>query len=385
MGLRFDEMTSKYGESAEMVFPRKDPIHLPDSFFDLCKTVYSDYPGYIPEDRQHIRQLFDPAEHDLLRHADVWVGLEDNKARLVATRHPDYGDGVVYFGYWETVADFDINKKLFSEMETWAKSRGANTIVGPIDFTTANRYRLLHNRFDSNNFQNEPFNPPYYVDYCEKLGFSLYETYFTDLIRVERVEGQVFTEPAVQRYMNNFLKSKILIHPLTSEFFLDHAHEIVDLLFNALRTNVAIMRSSHKDYDLLWNQKMARWLCPFTSLYATDRHGRIIGCIFIMPDYGELLRQCAMNRISIADINHSEHFKLLQRPRALVKTVGVDPVYKNTPLFYALCDKAFPRLRALYFDVAIALTSNNSNLKLGGMDQRAKYREYGLYRKSITR
>lgn len=42
-------------------------------------------------------------------------------------------NNLAYFGLWETIDDISVNKELFKQMFTWAKSQQIKKIIGPID------------------------------------------------------------------------------------------------------------------------------------------------------------------------------------------------------------------------------------------------------------
>ena len=136
---------------------------MPDAaFLDLPSRVYGQDPHWLGEDRESVLRQFEEASNtpDLRVWARAWPG----KARLAAFFSPNQMVDdlpTAFFGFWETEEYFPANEELFREAEDWARQQGARQLLGPINFSTFNPYRVRLNHFDKGSFPGEPYNPPW--------------------------------------------------------------------------------------------------------------------------------------------------------------------------------------------------------------------------------
>ena len=75
------------------------------------------------------------------------------------------------FGFVEFVDDADVVNALFNAVEEWAHSRGMTTIVGPMGFTDMDHEGMLTFGFDETGTMATIYNPPYYPEQMERMGY----------------------------------------------------------------------------------------------------------------------------------------------------------------------------------------------------------------------
>ena len=192
---------------------------VPEEFPAVARGVYRDDPHWIPELPMAVERAFSPSNRYFEKNS-AWMSCEAGKARLAGFYNPSLvinGRHVAFFGYWETIDDAAANRRLFSEFESWAGSKGAGAVYGPINFSTFGPYRIRLNRFEDGCFPGEPYNPPYYERLMGELGYSIAYRYYTLIGNLDTVY------PPLDRFMVPVLLEKaeqggIRFVPLTREY-----------------------------------------------------------------------------------------------------------------------------------------------------------------------
>lgn len=151
--------------------------------------------------RQFVRLPF-----DLYRESDLWVPpiVHDMALALNRDKYPFYrhseadfflaeqGDRTVgriavidnrrynryhksktgFFYYFETVEDETVAEGLVSAAADWARDRGLTLLIGPRGLLRADGHGLLVEGFGHRPAMGVPYNPAYYADLLEGLGFE---------------------------------------------------------------------------------------------------------------------------------------------------------------------------------------------------------------------
>ena len=74
------------------------------------------------------------------------------------------------FCRFDAVDNPQVTAALFSRLEDWARSKGMDTLVGPLNFSDLEREGLLVEGFDEDATFEENYNAPYYMQHIEALG-----------------------------------------------------------------------------------------------------------------------------------------------------------------------------------------------------------------------
>lgn len=75
------------------------------------------------------------------------------------------------FCRFDAVDDLEVSKALFTAAENWARSKGMDAMVGPLNFSDLEREGMLVEGFQEPATFEENYNAPYYKDHVEALGY----------------------------------------------------------------------------------------------------------------------------------------------------------------------------------------------------------------------
>lgn len=142
--------------------------------------LYKDSPYYVPSlilDELdtldvHKNPAFDFCEMQL------FLAYKDNKiaGRIAAiinhNANETWNKKEARFSFVDFIDDNEVVDALFEAAQDWAKSKGMDSIAGPMGFTDLDPEGLLIHGFDRVTTMATKYSYPYYVDQIERLGFE---------------------------------------------------------------------------------------------------------------------------------------------------------------------------------------------------------------------
>lgn len=166
-------------------------------FMDLPFRLYRNHPLWVPPIRMDVATQLNPRKHPFYEHSDAefFVVRRDGDiiARLALLENKPYNEyhGVkqAQFYLFESVEDFDVVQALFERGFEWARARGLDKIVGPKGFGVLDGYGMLIEGFEfrpAMTMMN--YNPPYYPQFAERLGFEKEVDFISCYIRAPDFE-----------------------------------------------------------------------------------------------------------------------------------------------------------------------------------------------------
>lgn len=346
----------------------KTDFKFPEEFAAVAQAVYREDPHWIPELPPLVERAFGPSNKYFEKNS-AWLACEAGKARLAGFYNPDCiinQKRVAFFGYWETMDDASANRKLFADFESWARSRGAGAVYGPINFSTFGAYRVRMNRFEDGYFPGEPYNPPYYPRLLGELGYGRAYRYYTLMGNLDTVYPPL--DPVMLPIQQKAEEHGIRFIPLTPDFWNDNIEEIfgyVDVVFSG---NFAYTPISYEEFKGSMGVYFSRIFCPRASVLALDADGAIAGFFVNFPDYSEVCRQGAARPVPVHELNYENHFEAIRNPLILGKTGGVHPKWRNLGLFTVMSYLGIKWSLPYYKRVAAATArEDNYSLRVGRM------------------
>jgi hypothetical protein len=160
-------------------------------FHDVMRLIYSNDPNFICPPDGIIEGIFTPGENVFFTHGEAtrWILLDENNslagrvAAFINTKKaytfqvPTGG-----MGFFECVDDYSAAQLLFDTCKEWLTERGMDAMDGPINFgENDNFWGLLVEGFVTQSFGMN-YNKPYYKDFFERYGFTVYFEQVTNLL-----------------------------------------------------------------------------------------------------------------------------------------------------------------------------------------------------------
>ena len=270
-------------------------------FIDFPHDLYRDDKNYVPELFIAQRDLLTPGKHPFHEHSELQTFLARRDGAIVGriaaiwnNNHNAFNgthDG--FFGFFECVNDIEVAAALVEKAAAWLKSKGATTIIGPVNFSTNETCGLLIEGPDAPPFIMTTYNPPYYKALLEQLGFAKK----VDLIAYAFVGNQWEDKPL--RVMNAFAerlkRSGITIRPVNLKNFKEEAANIKEVYNSAWDKNLGFVPMTDKEFDYM-AKDMKLLVDPDFCLVA-EKEGKIIGFALALPDINQVFRKVKRGRL----------------------------------------------------------------------------------------
>lgn len=150
------------------------------AFVELPWQVYRDCHWWVPPLRKEVRELLDTAKNPFWQHAEreLFAAWEDGRVvgriAAITDRNHDamHEERAGFFGFFECLEDYRYAEPLFAAARDWCASRGAAFLRGPASPSSNDEYGFLLEGYSSRPVVMMPYNPPYYVKYAERFGFT---------------------------------------------------------------------------------------------------------------------------------------------------------------------------------------------------------------------
>ncbi|MDA8411390.1 MAG: GCN5 family acetyltransferase [Treponema sp.] len=150
------------------------------AFIAFPSELFRRNPYYVPVLRFDDRNTLDPRRNAAFEFCEASYWLAEIEGRVVGRvaaiinrRYIEkWGNKYARFGWMDFIEDFEVAKALLGVAEGWARERGMEGMHGPLGFTDLDREGLLVEGYDRVATLATIWNPPYYVKYLERLGYS---------------------------------------------------------------------------------------------------------------------------------------------------------------------------------------------------------------------
>ena len=148
-------------------------------FVFLPRTLYRDDPCWAPPLWADEKKAYTPAANAIFRHSEFTLLLAEEGTTAVGRSlvyvvrnfNSYYKGRTGFFGAFECVRDFDVALALDRATAEWLASRGMDRIRGPIH-PVAESWGFLLEGFETPPVFMAPYNPSYYNDFMERLGYA---------------------------------------------------------------------------------------------------------------------------------------------------------------------------------------------------------------------
>ncbi|UCF96286.1 MAG: GNAT family N-acetyltransferase [Spirochaetaceae bacterium] len=351
-------------------------------FIRFPEKLYRQDPLWSPPIWMEERETFS-VNNPLLAHSDFALFLARSEGeiagRLLAYVDHKFNDfynsNIGMFGSFESVRRPEVAKALFAESEGWLIARGMDTIRGPLN-PVAECWGSLYEGFDSPATFMTPYNPPYYNEYLQDLGYRKVK----DLLAFEGDARQGYQIPErFIRFRKKLLTRRpdIRIRRIDMKHLIRDAEAIWTISNQAIRDNWGWV-----PYDKEELQSTLKKLGPIAdpdAIWILEDAGQPVGHCLGFPDINIILRQIRGRLFPFGFITLLRRRRNLQDFRLF--GLAVLPEYHGQGLDVLLYMSLFEALapRGVRVEASYILEDNlnmiNAVLKLG-LKKTKTYRVY---------
>ncbi len=280
------------------VIPVQTPQEL-KQFIDFPYHLYRDDPYWVPPLRMDRKEMFNPDKFPFYEHADVQLFLALRGGQPVGTitahinhiHNEFHGEKTGFFGFFETVEDYQVAEGLLQAAADWLQERGMDIIRGPMNFSTNEECGLLVDGFDSSPVVLMTYNPPYYADFIERAGFTKVQDLYAYWLAIDEVADKngVVKNPKLARVVQKVReRSKIHIRKINMKDFDNEVERIKKVYNSAWEKNWGFVPMTDAEFDHL-AESLKMVIDPHLVLVA-ERDGEVVGFSLTLPDVNQALK-----------------------------------------------------------------------------------------------
>ena len=265
-------------------------------FVDFPTKLYKSSPYYVHPLRMDELALFDPEKNVSYDECEIvfYLAYKDGKVagRICGIVQKVYNQKTnskrVRFTRFDFIDDFEVAKALMDSVEKWAKSKGMDTVHGPLGFNDLDREGLLVEGYDKLATFEENYNYPYYKDFLEKCGYSKEIDYLGFRINLPKQ-----SDPRIKRISNLMMKKynlKIATAKSKKEYLAKYKDGIFDLLDEAYGDLYGVIPYNDKlraqiidQFNLIINMKYL--------ITILDENDKVIAFGFAIPSLAKAVRK----------------------------------------------------------------------------------------------
>ena len=156
--------------------------------------------------------------HFLVRDGSTLLGRISAAVNHRYNEH--YGTKIGFFGFFDTVEDYDVARALLDSARKWLVQRGMEIMRGPGGYSTAtheSQQAVLIDGFETPPTVELTHNPPYYGEFLERYGFKKakdYHAYMIDITRapddrLQRIVDGVRARRGIETRMIDLSKTRV--------------------------------------------------------------------------------------------------------------------------------------------------------------------------------
>jgi hypothetical protein len=263
-------------------------------FVDLPYRLYRENPCWVPPIRGDAALALNPKRHPFYEHSEAAFFLARNGdrdvGRLAVLEHRPYNTAHAVkqagFALFECEQDDDAAAGLFTRAVEWARDRGLDRLVGPRGFGPLDGYGLLIDAFSQRQLMTmTAYNPPFYPDLLEQLGFTREVDFVTYALNRERF---VMPEPVRQAAARAASRLRLVRYRNRGELI--RAARAIGRTYNrAFVANWEYYPLSDREIDFLVDQ--VRPLADHRLMTFIAAGDDIVGFLLAFPDVSRALQR----------------------------------------------------------------------------------------------
>lgn len=264
------------------------------AFIDFPFWLYKNTPQWVPPLRIDLRKIFKPS-YGFYQYgeASFFVAVTDAGevlGRLAVANNHRYNDfhktKTAFFYYFEAIDDLNIAQALFTRGFEWTNSQGLDRVLGPKGFTVLDGFGMLVKGFEHRPAFGQAYNPSYYPELIEAMGFTKVRDIFTGWIDRNIEVPEKFSKAA------KLVEKRMGFHTpmLSTKREVRAVIEDIKRLYNeSLATPAGNPPVSDEDMEIMVGQLL--WIADPKLVKLIYKDGQAIGWMLSYPDIGAALQR----------------------------------------------------------------------------------------------
>jgi hypothetical protein len=357
-----------------------------NEFLKFPFKLYKNTPQWVPSLNSDIRKVFSKKKHGFYEHGTaIFLLAVDEQERVIGRLavlenegyNQHFSSRTAFFYMFECIDDFSVANALFSSGFDWAKSRGLSEMIGPKGFSVFDGFGTLIKGFEYRAAFGQIYNPAYYQEFLEKLGFEKKWDSFTGYMdRSFQLPEKIFQVAELVKQKRGL---EIREFSKKNEMKL-YINDIKDLYNASLAYDSRNMPISDADMQTMVNQ-MLKFADPKLIKFII-KEGKPVGFLLAFPDIARALIRCKGKLLPFG------WFQILRELKTTdtvdLNGAGILPEYQRVggnALLFAEIAKSITSKPNYQFAEFLQVRDNNPQMLLEwenlGVEVRKTHRFYG--------
>jgi len=241
-------------------------------------------------------QFLDRKRNPWFEHGEAEYFLAERDGEPVGriTAHVDsrwdefQGGKDAMFGFFEAAEDPEVVRALFDAAAEWARARGRERLLGPMDFTTNDEIGILIEGFERQPMILEPWHPPYYQRLIEAEGFGkAMDVLMWELRMGQLKEGEKF-DPSIHEAAEKALHDEgITIRNMRKRDMAGEVRRFMDVYNEAWGNNWGFVPIT--DAEVEFQAKNLKQVLDEEWTFMAEKDGEVVGAALTLPDINQVL------------------------------------------------------------------------------------------------
>ena len=244
------------------------------------------------------------------------------------------------FGWYDTIDDPEVSKKLLEKVEEIGKENQLEYIEGPVGFNNLDKTGVLTEGFDHLGTMITWYHNPYQKEHLEQLGFIKEKEYLENKFLFKNVDQKYYRRIGAIIKKRFGLESKTFTKTKDILPYVDEMFELFSKTYSKLSTYVPI-----SDAQIAYfKKKYISFINPEYINFVVDQNDNLVGFGIVMPSYSKALQR-AKGKLFPFGIFHILNARKNTKDVTFY-LIGVDPEYQNKGVIAIIIDdfsKAFEK------------------------------------------
>ncbi len=263
-----------------------------NTFIELPFQLYRNDPNWVPPLRREMEKVFHPESNPFLAHAEIerFLCIDSSRvlgrvAGIVDNNHNQFHkEKTAFFGFFESVRDINAAALLLDTVKDWARARGMERLRGPMNPSMNAECGFLLEGFDSPPVIMMPYNPPYYLEHMEAIGFRKVKDLFA--FYKDNTKGIPDRMKRIVELVRK--RTGVVVRPLNMNK-LENEVKIIKRIYNdAWEKNWGFVPMTDAEMDEM--VKILKPLAVPDLVLFAEIKGKPVGVSITIPDYNQVLK-----------------------------------------------------------------------------------------------
>jgi GNAT superfamily N-acetyltransferase len=304
-------------------------------FVKVPFRLHREHPQWVPPLIHERMRFLDRGRNPYFEHAEAEYFLAERDGEAVGriTAQVDerwdefQGGRDAMFGFFETTEDPEVASALLAAAEEWARERGRERLIGPMDFTTNDEIGILIEGFERRPMILQNWHPPFYMRRLDELGYGkAMDLLMWHLELGELKEGDQFA-PEIHTAAQKALRDEgVTIRNFSKRNLDEEMLRFREVYNEAWVDNWGFVPPT--DAEVEFHAGLLKQVLDEDWGFIAEKEGETVGVAFTLPDINQALAKTGGRLLPVGWLKFLRARRKIDRVR--VFALGVKNAYRHT-------------------------------------------------------